>query len=140
MCGISYGAVGGNIAYLPKLEDVVVYQGATATFSFYVNTTGSVSAPRCGIRALAAFVWAAHGFAGEQSRAASNRDAHANPMAACAKSSRGEKRFLSPCELALLICQCFLEVSLMFLFYSLLLSLSLLPFSPRSWLSAQSPP
>nr|XP_027231644.1 uncharacterized protein LOC113823228 [Penaeus vannamei] len=41
VCGISYGAVGGNIAYLPKLEDVVEYLGATATFSFYVNTTGS---------------------------------------------------------------------------------------------------
>lgn len=53
VCGISYGAVGGNIAYLPKLEDVVEYLGATATFSFYVNTTGSVSA-RAGLHALAA--------------------------------------------------------------------------------------
>ncbi|XP_042876938.1 uncharacterized protein LOC122256373 [Penaeus japonicus] len=41
VCGISWGDVGGNIAFLPKLEDVVVYLGETATFSFYVNTTGS---------------------------------------------------------------------------------------------------
>ncbi|XP_068218814.1 LOW QUALITY PROTEIN: uncharacterized protein [Palaemon carinicauda] len=42
VCGVTYGTAGKNIAYLPNLDDYVVYDGAGgATFQVNINSTGA---------------------------------------------------------------------------------------------------
>ncbi|XP_064089991.1 uncharacterized protein LOC135203997 [Macrobrachium nipponense] len=42
VCGVNYGAVGKNIAYIPDLTNIVVYDGAgAATFQVNINSTGA---------------------------------------------------------------------------------------------------
>ncbi|XP_066973920.1 uncharacterized protein [Macrobrachium rosenbergii] len=42
VCGVNYGAVGKNIAYIPDLTNIVVYSGTgSATFQVNINSTGA---------------------------------------------------------------------------------------------------